>query len=129
MNKSEIISGFNNHLCELVESLIEILPEHSDLRITAASLLSIRKFNPKLPILTWKSYVQDKYEENIMAGNIVFFLEKDYAEDITDSNESINILNKIIIIKNTIKKLDKGNLDKTILYLQNLTKLCKIYFS
>ena len=63
-----------------------------------------------------------------MAGNIVFFLEKDYAEDISNSSESVNILNKIVIIKNTIKNLDKANLDKTILYLQNLTKLCKIYF-
>jgi len=128
MNKSDILSAFNNHLSELVDELIKIIPNNTDLQISSASLISIRKINPKLPILTWKSYVQDKYEKNILSGNIEYFLEKDYAEDIKDSNESVHILKKIIIIKDTMKNLDKVNLDKTILYLQNLTKLCNVYF-
>lgn len=128
MNKSEIMSGFNNHLTELLESLIEILPENKELKAALASITSIRKANPKLLIMSWKHYILNKYEENIMSGNVKYFLEKDYTEDVKDTGDSANILEKIVVIKDTMKGLDKVNLDKTISYLQNLTKLCKVYF-
>jgi hypothetical protein len=128
MNKTDILSGFNNHLNELLESLIEILPDNKELKTSLASLVTIRKANPKLIIMSWKHYVLDKYEENIMSGNLEYFLEKDYSDDVKDTGDSANILDKIIVIKNTMKGLDKVNLDKTVSYLQNLTKLCKVYY-
>lgn len=128
MNKSEIMGGFNNHLAELLESLIEIIPENKELKTALASLVTIRKANPKLIIISWKHYVLNKYEENIMSGNVEYFLEKDYSDDVKDTGDAANILDKIIVIKNTMKGLDKANLDKTVTYLQNLTKLCKVYF-
>jgi hypothetical protein len=128
MNKSDILSGFNNHLNELLESLIEILPDNKELKTALASLVTIRKANPKLIIMGWKHYVLDKYEENIMSGNLEYFLEKDYSDDVKDTGDAANILDKIIVIKNTMKGLDKVNLDKTVSYLQNLTKLCKVYY-
>lgn len=129
MSKSDILSGFNNHLNELLEALIGIIPDNSDLKAAHISLTTLRKANPRIVIPIWKSYVLDKYEENIMAGNIQYFLEKDYAEDVKDTGNAKTILEKINVVKNTIKDLDKDNLEKTILYLQNLTKLCKLYHS
>lgn len=128
MNKTDILSGFNNHLNELLESLIEILPDNKELKTSLASLVTIRKANPKIIIMSWKHYVLDKYEENIMSGNLEYFLEKDYSDDVKDTGDAANILDKIIVIKNTMKGLDKVNLDKTVSYLQNLTKLCKVYY-
>ena len=104
------MGGFNNHLAELLESLIEIIPENKELKTALASLVTIRKANPKLIIMSWKHYVLDKYEENIMSGNVEYFLEKDYSDDVKDTDDASNIL------------------DKTVRYLQNLTKLCKVYF-
>lgn len=127
MSKSDILSGFNNHLNELLEALIGIIPNNSDLKAAQISLTTLRKANPRIVIPIWKSYVLDKYEDNIMKGNIQYFLEKDYTEDVKDTGNAITILEKINVVKNTIKDLDKDNLDKTILYLQNLTKLCKLY--
>ena len=128
MNKSDILSGFNNHLAELLESLIEILPNDVELKTAYTSITTLRKANPRLIIPIWKSYVLDKYEDNIMAGNLEYFLNKDYTEDVKDTGNAATILEKINIVKNTIKTLEKENLDKTILYLQNLTKLCKVYY-
>jgi hypothetical protein len=128
MNKSDILSGFNNHLAELLESLIEILPKDVELKTAYTSITTLRKANPRLIIPIWKSYVLDKYEDNIMAGNLEYFLDKDYTEDVKDTGNAATILEKINIVKNTIKTLEKENLDKTILYLQNLTKLCKVYY-
>ena len=128
MNKSDILSGFNNHLAELLASLIEILPDDLELKTASASISTLRKANPRLIIPIWKSYVLDKYEANIMAGNLEYFLNKDYTEDVKDTGNAVTVLEKINVVKNTIKTLDKDDLDKTILYLQNLTKLCKVYY-
>ena len=122
MNKSDILSGFNNHLAELLASLIEILPDDLELKTASASISTLRKANPRLIIPIWKSYVLDKYEANIMAGNLEYFLNKDYTEDVKDTGNAVTVLEKINVVKNTIKTLDKDDLDKTILYLQNLTK-------
>ena len=129
MSKPDILSGFNNHLNELLEALISIIPDNSDLKAAQISLTTLRKANPRIVIPIWKSYVLDKYEENITSGNIQYFLEKDYTEDVKDTGNAKIILEKINVVKNTIKELDNDNIDKTILYLQNLTKLCKLYYS
>tara|TARA_B100001059_G_C17443946_1_gene384027 strand:+ start:38 stop:427 length:390 start_codon:yes stop_codon:yes gene_type:complete len=129
MSKSDILTGFNNHLNELLEALISIIPDNSDLKAAQITLTTLRKANPRIVIPIWKTYVLDKYERNIMSGNIQYFLEKDYTEDVKDTGNAKTILEKINIVKNTIKDLDENNLDKTILYLQNITKLCKLYHS
>jgi hypothetical protein len=128
MNKSDILSGFNSHLNELLESLIEVIPDNTELKTAYTSISTLRKANPRLVIPIWKTYVLDKYETNIIEGNLEYFLNKDYTEDIKDTGNAVIVLEKINVVKNTIKTLDKDNLDKTILYLQNLTKLCKAYY-
>jgi hypothetical protein len=128
MNKSDILSGFNTHLNELLESLIEVIPDNTELKIAYTSISTLRKANPRLVIPIWKTYVLDKYETNIIEGNLEYFLNKDYTEDVKDTGNAVIVLEKINVVKNTIKTLDKDNLDKTILYLQNLTKLCKVYY-
>jgi hypothetical protein len=128
MNKSEVLTGFNNHLTEMIDALLEVLPNNKELKAASVSIGTLRRANPKIIIPIWKTYVLDKYEENIMGGNIEYFLEKDYTEDVKDTGNATTILEKINIVKNTMKELDKENIDKTILYLQNLTKLCKVYY-
>ena len=127
MNKSEVLTGFNNHLTEMIDALLEVLPNNKELKAASVSIGTLRRANPKIIIPIWKTYVLDKYEENIMGGNIEYFLEKDYTEDVKDTGNATSILEKINIVKNTMKELDNENIDKTILYLQNLTKLCKVY--
>ena len=43
--------------------------------------------------------------------------------------KALEILDKIKIIKNNIKELSDENREKTVLYIQNLTKLCKVYYT
>ena len=112
----------------MIDALLEVLPYNIELKAASVSIATLRRANPKIIIPIWKTYVLDKYEENIMSGNIEYFLKKDYTEDVKDTGNATTILEKINVVKNTIKDLDKENIDKTILYLQNLTKLCKIYY-
>ena len=129
MSKSELLSAFNNHLTELVEALIDIMPHDAELKTAQVSISTLRRMNPRLIIPIWKTYVLDNYEKQIEEGNIKFFLEKDYAEDVKNEGNAKEILDKITIIKRRINELSEENTQKTILYIQNLTKLCKLYYN
>ena len=128
-NKSEILSGFNNHLDELLTNLIEIFPKEHDLKAAAITLGTLRKANPKLILPIWERVILNKYEDNIMAGNVKYFFEKDFTDEAKYSGNEKYVLEKIEIVKKTISVLDDENLEKVIKYLQNLTKLCKLYNS
>ena len=128
MDKSSILTGFNDHFMEMLEDLKKILPTNGIISTAYTGLYAIRKANPKMIIQVWKPYVVDKYEEEIMNGNIEFFLQKDYKDDVEDSVNSNMILEKIDSIKEPIKSLSEENLQKTIVYIQNLVKLCKVYY-
>ena len=129
MSKSDFLTAFNNQLTELVEELIKVIPDNPELKTAHASISSLRKMNPKLIIPIWKMYVLDNYEQQIEKGDIEFFLKKDYREDVKNEGNACEILDKIEVVKSNIKGLDNSNRSKTVLYIQNLTKLCKLYFS
>ena len=76
MNKSELLSGFNNHINEFFDDVVTIFPNDSDIQVAQTSLLTIRKVNPKLIIAIWKEYIMDPYCEEINNGNIDFFINK-----------------------------------------------------
>lgn len=128
MSSQDILSAFNNHLTELFEALIEIFPKDNTLRIANSSILTLRRANPKIILPIWKTYILDKYEVVIMSGDINFFLETDWVNSFTDESSIKLILEKIAVVKETLKVLNKDDLEKTILYVQNLTKLCKLYY-
>jgi hypothetical protein len=127
MNKSNVLSAFNTHLIELFKDINSIIPNNMDLMAAETSLLAIKKANPRLVVTVWKHHIADKYKNDIIAGNISFFLEKDYSEDLLDADEPSIILEKINLLRKPIQELGEENLNKTIGYLQNLTKLCELY--
>lgn len=129
MNKSNVLSAFNNHLIELFDDINSIIPDNKDLKAAQTSLVTIKKVNPKIIIGGWKNYVNDKYKDDILSGNINFFLNKDYKGDLQDTEEPNTILEKIEILRKQIKELGEENQKKTLGYIQNLTKLCEVYYS
>ena len=130
MNKSDILSGFNNHLHEFFNDVVLIFPNNTDIRVAQSSLLAMRKANPKLIISVWKKQLEDPYGHVIREGNIDFFINKNYKEDLKDHGEGSDvILEKINSLKEPVSQMGEDNLSKTIVYLQNLTKLCNLYYS
>jgi predicted transcriptional regulator len=83
----------------------------------------IRKANPKMIVKIWQNKIASKYYEEIKNGNLTFFLEKDYATDIKDAENSNQIVGCINRLKTPIKQMTKENQDKSMKYIQNLTEL------
>ena len=67
------------------------------------------------------------YFEVIRRGEIEFFYEKDYNDDIGHLANSQNIMSIIDTLRQPVKEMSDTNKDHTMKYLQNLSKLSNIY--
>ena len=128
MNKSEILTAFNNHIGDFFNDVCLIFPDNSDLKIAHTSLLTFRKVNPRLIISIWKEYMVDRYRTEIEGGNMAFFVERNYTSDLQDVGQGSIILEKIDTLREPIREMGEENLKKASGYIQNLTKICDLYY-
>ena len=91
------------------------------------SLLTIRKANPKMIIKIWNTFVVGKYKKEIENGDLSFFINKDYSNDVSAADNSKKIMESIDRLREPVKLMTKENQDKTMKYIQNLTKIATIY--
>jgi len=127
MNKRDILTGFNNHLNEFFNDVVTIFPDNLDIKVAQTSLGTMRKANPRLIIAIWQEHIVNKYEKEISEGNIKFFIDKDYKNDLESTDNASTILDKIDALKEPIRNMGEDNLNKTVTYIQNLTKLSILY--
>ena len=127
MNPSQILNAFNDQLAGLLNDIICIFPDNIDIKTAQTSLNLIRKVNPKMVIKIWKTFIVDKYGDKFDTNDISFFIEKDYKEDLSNTDQSNKIMYSINRLRDPIKNMNLSNQEKTMKYLQNLKKLCCIY--
>ena len=127
MDRSNVLKGFNNHLSEFFDDIERIFPNDIEIQKAHVSLNNLKKMNPKIIIGVWKTYISDKYSNEIDKGDIEYFLNKNYSSDLQDTDYNKEILDKIEKMKNSIKLMHDDSKEKTIKYLQNLNKLCNLY--
>jgi hypothetical protein len=83
--------------------------------------------NPGLLIKIWKKHVTDVYETKIEEGNLDYFLNKDYKEDLVSLEKAEPIEAIIDDIRVIIQDMSQENRDNSFKYIKNLTKLSKHY--
>jgi hypothetical protein len=121
---SNILTAFNDHFVEFISDIQLVFPDDVDLLTAKNSLIMIRKVNPKMIIKIWKTHIVDKYSKQIEDGDLTFFMDKDYSHDISGNEKIMDGINRM---REPVKNMSKENQDKTLKYIQNLTKLCNIY--
>ena len=126
---SNILKAFNIHLIDFISDVITIFPDKKGLRVTKTALETWRKLNPRSIIKVWKEAITDKYEDEILKGNINFFLNKSYTTDISGCENAKYILGAIEKLREPLRQMGNENQKKAIKYVQNLTKLSKLYIS
>ena len=129
--KSSFLGAFNTHLLELLEDLKTLYPADINIKTAIRLVSTLKKANPKMLLKGWKVSVNDEYKKQIEEGDFDFFLNKEYDRDIGGDlkQSSSQILDAINLIKIKFRDMDKTNRKKTIKYVQNLTKLCDLYFT
>jgi hypothetical protein len=123
MDSKKLQTIFNNHFEEFVTDVQKVFPDDVDLLTAKNSLLAIRKMNPRMIVQIWKKYINAHYKTEIEAGNLKFFLEKDYRTDIKDTGNAEMIAKSIDRLRGPIREMSEENQKKAMQYIQNLTKL------
>lgn len=120
---NNILTAFNDHFIEFVSDIQSVFPNDPDILATKNALTAIRKANPKMIVKIWNSFVVGKYKPEIEAGNIGFFINKDYANDVSNAANSDKIMESINRLREPIRQMTPESQAKTMKYIQNLTKL------
>jgi hypothetical protein len=128
-DKSTVLRAFNTHLVEFLDDIISIIPGNVGLVATKNSFEMYKKANPTLLIKIWYSYVYLPYAEIIEKGDLDFFINKDYSEDLSYLQNSKNILNAIDTLREQIKEMSETNRNHSLEYIRNLCKLSNMYNS
>lgn len=126
-DKSIILKSFNNHFFEFLQDIITIFPENEELQFTKTKMEMLKKANPTCIIKAWYFFVFEKYNNIILNGDITFFFDKDYKEDLEYMKNSGEIMNVINKLREPIRNMSDTNKEHTLKYMQNLCKLSDIY--
>jgi hypothetical protein len=130
MTTPTLLTAFNDHFMEFVNDIHEVFPNDVDILSAKNSFSMVRKMNPKLLIKSWDSLVVGKYQSAIEAGDLSFFMNKDYTRDLQDVPNNPNaerIVSAIDRLRTPIKSMSLDNQAKIIKYIQNLTKISNLY--
>ena len=126
MSTANLLTVFNDHFFEFLNDIQNVFPENVDILTAKNSLIAIRKANPKLIVKIWNIIIVGKYRKQIEDGDISFFVDKDYVEDVSISNQSDKIIEGINRLREPVKQMNKADQEKTMKYIQNLTKLATL---
>jgi hypothetical protein len=120
---SNILAAFNDHFIEFLNDVQTVFPEDVDVLTAKNALTAIRKANPKMIVKIWKAFIADKYRDPILAGDITFFIDKDYGSDVSTAQNSDKIMESINRLREPIRNMGAENQAVVMKYIQNLTKL------
>ena len=123
---SNILTAFNDHFLEFLNDVQSVFPEDNDILTAKNALFAIRKANPKMIVKIWKAFIADKYKTQILAGDIGFFISKDYSSDMATASGSDKIMESIDRLREPVKNMGPENQAKVMKYIQNLTKLSEL---
>jgi hypothetical protein len=123
---SNILAAFNDHFLEFLNDVQSVFPEDVDILTAKNALTAIRKANPKMIVKIWRVFIAEKYRDQILAGNISFFIDKDYGDDVSTAQNSDKIMESINRLREPIRNMGPDNQAKVMKYIQNLTKLSEL---
>lgn len=127
---SNFLKAFNVHFSELLDDLVKVHPQNLDLKTAKITQMALSKMNPSKLIKVWKNHII-KYADELNEGNISAFIDKDYTSELNnyDSSQSGEINSIIGRLREPIRNMGPENQEKALKYIQNLNKLCKLYFN
>jgi hypothetical protein len=128
-DKSTLLRSFNTHLFEFLDDIIRIFPDNVNLQTAKTSFQTIKRTNPTAIAKVWFSYIYMPYREVIDSGDIQFFFQKDYSEDLSILQNSGEIIKIIDTLREPVSNMSATEKAFTMKYLQNLSKLSMLYSS
>ena len=92
MDKSQLLSAFNDHFTDFIEDIRRVFPDNTDIITLHSSIAKVRKMNPKLIIKAFNEHVIGSYSKEIEQGELDFFINKDYKNDLNKMGMLSNMI-------------------------------------
>ena len=128
MDKDKLLTIFNKQFKEFVEDISRVFPENQDLLTLKLTISQILTITPKMIYKGYKKNLIDVYRKEIETGDITFFIDKDYKNDLNKLGSSNNlILDKIDSLREPIRNMGPTEQAKVVKYMQNMMKLSDMY--
>ena len=128
MSKSLLLKAFNKHFFQFLDDIILFFPDNVDLVTSRQYFDTIKIANPTLILKIWHKYIYTPYNEKIEAGDLEFFIEKDYAEDLKNMKNNEKILKVInTSLRDPLRLMAEENLVKCRQHFQLVTRICARY--
>ena len=126
-NNSLIIQAYFKHFDEFMEDILRVYPENKRYIKLKMYFDGFKKANPRILIMAWKKCISEPYRKQIEKGDIDFFMEKDYSEDVAWAHKKHRVEDGINEMKNSVQDMSQENIKKAMKYVQNLSKICDLY--
>jgi hypothetical protein len=124
-DKSIVMKAFLKQFTDFVEDIQSVFPDNTDIDSAKTTLFIITKTNPRILLNAWLTYIVGPYADKIDKGDIGFFLDKDYTQDLEYMGNAV--MQKVDTLREPIRDMGADNQAKSMKYIQNLTKLAKLY--
>jgi len=124
-DKSIVMKAFLNQFTDFVEDIQGVFPDNADIDSAKTALFLIKKTNPRILMNAWATYIVEPYNDQIEKGDIGFFLDKDYTRDLEYMGNAV--MQKVDTLRGPIRDMGVDNQNKSMKYIQNLTKLAKLH--
>ena len=126
-NKSLVIQAYFKHFDEFMEDILRVYPDNKKYLKLKMYFDAMKKANPRMLIMCWKTMITEPYREEIEKGDVSFFMEKDYTEDLDWVNKKHNIGESVRELRASVRDMSEANTQKAMKYVQNLTKIGDLY--
>jgi len=124
-DKSIVMKAFLNQFTDFVEDVHGVFPDNADIDSAKTALFLIKKTNPRILMNAWVTCIVEPYADKIDNGDIGFFLEKDYTQDLEYMGNAV--MQKVDALRGPVREMGADNQAKSMKYIQNLTKLAKLH--
>ena len=140
MDKSQLLTIFNKQFKEFIDDFSRVFPTNKDISLLKMSIGSLLMIKPTIVYKGYKKFVIDVYRDYIEAGDINFFIDKDYKSDLNNLEESSQfsdlknlgpstniMLEKIDALRGPVREMNATEQANVIKYMQNMLKLSDLY--
>ena len=126
-DKTTVLRAFNNVFFEFLGEVQKVLPENGDIKDAVIGFEFFKKANPTCIIKAGYYFVYEPYKEEIGRGDITFFCDKDYKNDLSYMANSDEIMKAIQPIRDPIRYMSEENKAIVMKYVANLCRLSSVY--
>lgn len=128
IDRPTIIRSFNDYFFEFLDDMLKVLPNNKSVLTAIRSFRMLTDVNKGILIKCWHKFVYLKYKDVIDEGNVEFFFEKDYSEDLTKLSNAKTIMEIIDSVRTPAKEICENpkNREHITTYIQTLCKLSDI---